>query len=85
MEEGRAFLEDKAIIDPAEQIDADVLAGALVQIALMDGMAPKASHVVCSVALMLAQLRFNTAASSMLKKMEAKLDTVVDKCKLDNL
>ena len=75
MEEGRAFLEDKAIIDPVEQIDADVLAGALVQIALMDGMAPKASHAVRSVVVMLAQLRFDTAAGSMLEKMEAKLDT----------
>ena len=80
MEEGWAFLEDKAIIDPAEQINADVLAGALVQITLMDGMAPKASHAVHSVALMSAQLRFDTTAGSMLKKMEVKLD-----CKLDNL
>ena len=79
MEEGRAFLEDKAIIDSVEQIDADVLAGALVQIALMDGMAPKASPVVRSVVLMLAQLRFDTTAGSMLEKMEVKLDTVVDK------
>ena len=79
MEEGWAFLEDEAIIDPEEQFDADVLAGALVQITLMDGMAPKASHAVRSVVLMLAQLRFNTTAGSMLEKMEAKVDTLVDK------
>ena len=45
-EEGQAFLEEEAIIDPEEQIDVDVLAGALVQIALMDGMTPKVSHAI---------------------------------------
>jgi len=78
-EEGRAFLEEEAIIDSVEQIDVDVLTGALVQIALMEGMTHKVSHAVRSVALMLAQLRVDAIGDSILKSMEMKLDVLVDK------
>ena len=76
--EGRAFLEEEAIINPEEQIDVDVLAGALVQIALMDGMTSKASHAIRSVALMLAQWQSDAAGNSMLMKMETRMATMVD-------
>ena len=74
----QAFLEEEAIIDPEEQIDVDILAGALVQIALMDGMTPKASHAIRSIALMLAQWQSDAAGNSMLRKMEMRMATMVD-------
>jgi len=79
MEEGCTFLKEEAIIDPAEQINVDVLTGALVQIALMEGMTHKASHAVHSVALMLVQLRVDAIGDSILKSVETKLDILVDK------
>ena len=78
-EEGRAYLEEEAFIEPGESADAEVLAGALVQIALMEGMTPKASHAVRSVALMLAQLRSVTVGDSALESMETKVATLVGK------
>ena len=78
-EEGRAYLEEEAFIEPGESADAEVLAGALVQIALMEGMTPKASHAVRSVALMLAQLRSVTVGDSALESMETKVATLVRK------
>ena len=78
MEDGQAFLEDEAIIDSAEWIDADVLAGALIQIALIDGMVPKVSYMVQSVAMLLVQLQLGTTNNTMLKRMEMKLDSMAD-------
>ena len=79
LEDGWAFLDKEAIIDLVEQIDMDVLAGALVQIALMEGMTCKVSHAICSVALMLVQLRLDAIGDSILKIMETKLDALVGK------
>ena len=78
-EEGRAFLEEEAIIDSEERIDPDVLVGALVQTALIDRMTPKASHTVYSVALILVQLKLDSIGDSILKNVELKLDALVDK------
>ena len=77
--DGQVFLDEEGIIDSVEQIDVDVLAGALVQIVLMEGMTCKASHTICSVALMLAQLRLDAIGDSILKNVETKLDTLVGK------
>ena len=78
-EEGRAFLEEEAILDPEDQIDVDILSGALVQITLMEGMTSKESHAVCSIALMLEQVRVNSIGDSVLKSVEARMSTIVDK------
>ena len=77
--EGRAFLEEEAIINSEDQIDVDVLSGALVQITLREGMILKASHAVHSVMLILAQVRIDSISNSILKSMEAKMSTIVDK------
>ena len=77
--DGQVFLDEEGIIDSAEQIDVDILAGALVQIALMEGMTCKVSHAVRLVALMLAQLRLDAIGDSILKNVETKLDTLVGK------
>ena len=78
-EEGRVFLEEEGFIDLAEQVDANALAGVLVQVALMDGMAPKACHTVCAVALMLGQLKSEDIGDAILTRVETKLDAMLGK------
>ena len=79
MEEGWAFLEEEAIIELGEPVDVDTLSGALVQIALMEGMTPEASHAIRLVALMMAQLRSVTTGDAVFESMETKVATLVDK------
>ena len=79
IEECRAFLEEEGIIDLTEQVDMNALAEALVQVSLMEGMAPKACHAAHAVALMLAQLKFEDISDAILKRVETKLDVMLSK------
>ena len=78
-EEGRVFLEEEGFIDHTEQVDANALAGVLVQVTLMDGMALKARHAVRAVALMLGQLKSEDIGDAILMRVETKLDAMLGK------
>ena len=78
-EEGRVFLEEEGFIDHTEQVDANALAGVLVQVTLMDGMALKARHAVRAVALMLGQLKSEDIGDAILTRVETKLDAMLGK------
>ena len=78
-EEGQVFLEEEGFIDHTEQVDTNALAGALVQVALMDGMALKARHAVRAIVLMLGQLKLEDIGDAILTRVETKLDTMLGK------
>ena len=78
-EEGQVFLEEEGFIDLTEHIDTNALVGALVQVTLMDGMAPKVCHAVRAVALMLGQLKSEDIGDAILTRVETKLDAMLGK------
>ena len=81
--EGRAFLEEEALIGSDEGLDLDVMAGALIQISAMKGMPATARYAVRSITLILAQLKLESisevVANMMEKSFEALLAKTVEK------
>ena len=66
-------LRKRPLLNQGEPVDVDALSGALVQIALMEGMMPKVSHAIRLVTLMMAQLRSVTTGDAVLESMETKV------------
>ena len=79
VEDGRHYLEEEALTDPGECVDLDAMVGSLVQISLLEGILVPVHLAVCSVVLILAQLKMESISETLLKMMEPKVDAMVGK------
>ena len=77
--EGRAFLEEEALIDAGEGVDIDMMVSTLIQVSLMKGMSETASHAVRAVALILTQLKMEAVSEALVNSLEKKLANMVAK------
>ena len=79
MEEGRAYLEEEALIDPGEQVDLDAMAGTLIQLLVMEGTPGPVGLAVRAVALILAHMKMESVSEVLAKMMESRLDSMMGK------
>ena len=82
VEEGRAYLEEEALIDLGQHIDLDAMAGTLTQLSVMEGtLAPVGLAVctVCAVALILAHMKMESVSKALVKMMEPRMDSMMGK------
>ena len=70
MEEGRAYLEEEALIDPGEHIDLDAMAGTLIQLSVMEGTPVPVGLAVCTVALILVHMKMESVSEALAKMTE---------------
>src|SRR6266481_6579206 len=77
--EGRALLEEEALIDPDEELGPVAMVNVLIQILLIEGMPEVAGCVVQSVALILAKMKIDTASKALVSMMELKFDNMLAK------
>ena len=77
--DGRAFLEEEALIDSDEGLDLDAMVSSLAQISLMNGMSATARSAMHSVALILEQLKSEHASGTLIKAMEERVDAMMAK------
>ena len=79
MEEGRAYLEEEALIDPGERIDMDGMAGTLIQLSVMEGTLVPVGLTVCVVALILVHMKMESVSEALVKMMEPRMDSMMEK------
>ena len=77
--DGRVFLEEEALIDSDKGLDLDAMVSSLVQILLMNGMSATARDAVCSVVLILVQLKSEPVSETLVRAMEKRVNVMMVK------
>src|SRR6266481_2113807 len=77
--DAKAFLQEESIIGADEELDMDVMLGALIHISADQDVPLAARQAVRSVALILNQLKMDAVGHTLISMIEQRIDTLVEK------